>query len=137
MKNKKGFINLGFILLILSSAFGMISFASVKSSMTSARDKAFVTTAEMHLNAAEIWYTTEIVTGDISSDTCVTFDTLYNNKYIEYNDYDGYVDVRINYEPIIYITDGDKMIYGATSDELSDSVEDANGVNFTIPSDCK
>ena len=43
MLNKKGFINLGFILMILSSALAMISFTSVKGSMTNAKDKSFVT----------------------------------------------------------------------------------------------
>lgn len=135
--NKNGFINLGLIFIILSSAFAMISFTSVKGSMTSTKDKSFVTTAQTYLKSAEIWYATESLRGDISSDTCVTFDTLYNNKYIEYNDYDGYVEFKMNNESEIYITDGDKMIYGATSDELDASVEDASGVKFTIPSYCK
>lgn len=137
MLNRKGFINLGLILLILSSALAMISFTSVKGSMINAKDKSFVTIAQTYLKTAEIWYATESIRGDISSDTCVTFDTLYNNKYIEYNDYDGYVEFKMNNESEIYITDGYKMIYGATSDELDTSVEDASGVKFTIPSYCK
>ena len=43
----------------------------------------------------------------------------------------------MNNESEVYITDGYKMIYGATSDELDASVKDANGVKFTIPSYCK
>lgn len=135
--NKNGFINLGLIFIILSSAFAMISFTSVKGSMTSTKDKSFVITAQTYLKSAEIWYATESLRGDISSDTCVTFNTLYNNNYVEYNDYDGYVEFKMNNESEIYITDGYKMIYGATSDELDTSVEDASGVKFTIPSYCK
>ena len=137
MLNKKGFINLGFIFIILSSAFAMISFISVKGSMNNVKDKTFINVANTYMHAAEIWHTTESIKGDISSDTCVTFNTLYNNNYVEYNDYDGYVEFRINNKPLIYITDGDKMIYGASSDELNDSVEEANVAKRAIPSNCK
>lgn len=137
MLNKKGFVNFWMIFIILSGALTILNFSSHKKVSNNLKDKTFINIASAYMHAAEIWYTTESVIGDISSDTCVTFETLYNTKYVENNDYNGYVEFRMNNDPKIYITDGYKMIYGAISGELRDSVEDANGVKLTIPSYCK
>lgn len=142
MLNKKGFINLGIILLILSSALAMLSFTSVKGSMTSARDKAFVTTAEIHLKAAEIWYTSESVKSGINGNACVTFDTLYNNKYLENNDYDGYIEfIKDNdsIESYIYISSEDFGIYSKTQSDLISLGEDVieSPIILEIPKECK
>lgn len=138
--NKKGYINILFILLIISGAGLFLSFNSVKTSMNNAQKSAFVMDAQTFFNAAETWKTTQIIEGN-SDGNCITLESLINLGYIEkeINNYEGYIEFVESDNKIysyIYITDGEKGFYSKTRDELDESTV-TNYNDIIIPSYCE